>query len=189
MHNVVMKQLVGVGVKVITDDYIEGLMEDYVGEPKTFTTKKGVEIDTDIVVVCTGGHPNVPFPAGVALDEKSKGLSINEAMICEKLGTDQTKPVWAVGDCTMYGGRGIFAHNQIKALAASIIYFEKMGTVEGGPMIYKHKPSESFPSLVSVGRSGGAITLPFANKMLGKAFKSKDMGLSFMYKKEFDIKV
>jgi hypothetical protein len=89
----------------------------------------------------------------------------------------------------MYGGRGIFSHDQIKALSASITHFEKMSTVEGGPVIYKHKPSKSFPSLISVGRSGGAITLPFANKMLGKAFKSKDLGLSFMYKKEFDVKV
>jgi NADPH-dependent 2,4-dienoyl-CoA reductase/sulfur reductase-like enzyme len=189
MHNVVMKQLVKLGVKVITDDFIEGLREDYVGEPKKFTTKKGVEIEADIVVVCVGGHPNVPFPAGEAVDEKSKGLSINEAMICAKLGTDATKPVWAVGDCTIYGGRGIFSHDQIKALSASIAYYEKMGTVEGGPVIYKHKPSDSFPSLVSVGRNGGAITLPFANRMLGKVFKSKDLGLSFMYKKEFDVKI
>ena len=189
MHNVVMKQLDGLGVKVITDDYIEDLKEDYMGEPKKFTTKKGVEIDADIVVVCAGGHPNVPFPADEAIDEKSKGLSINNAMICEKLGTDVTKPVWAIGDCTMYGGRGIFAHDQIKALSASITYFEKMSTVEGGPVIYKHKPSESCHTLVSVGRSGGVLTHPFARKMLGKGLKPKDMGLSYMYKKEFDVKV
>ncbi|KAL3807312.1 hypothetical protein ACHAXA_008537 [Cyclostephanos tholiformis] len=189
MHKIVMKQLCGLGVKVVTDDYIEDLKEDYVGEPKKFTTKKGVEIDADVVVVCVGGHPNVPFPADYAVDEKSKGLSVNEAMLCEKLGTDATKPVWAVGDCTMYGGRGMFADPQIKALSASIMHFEKMGTVEGGPMKYKHKPSELLPSLVSVGRRGGAITIPVPNKMLGKALKSKDLGLSYMYKKEFSVKV
>lgn len=189
MHNVVMKQLNTLGVKVITDDYIEDLKEDYIGEPKKFTTKKGVEIDADIVVVCAGGHPNVPFPAGDALDEKTKGLSVNEAMLCEKLGTDATKPVWAVGDCSMFGGRGVFADSQIKALSASITHFEKMGTVVAGPMKYKHKPSDSQASLVSVGRRGGAVTIPFPNKMLGKALKSKDMGVSYVYQKYFKVKV
>ena len=189
MHKIVIKQLNNLGVKVITDDYIEDLKEDCMGEPKKFTTKKGVEIDADIVVVCTGGHPNVPFPAGDAVDEKTKGLSVNEAMLCEKLGTDATKPVWAVGDCTMYGGRGMFADPQIQALSASITYFEKMGTVEAGPMKYKHKLSDLLPSLVSVGRRGGAFTIPFPNKMLGKALKSKDMGVSFIYQKSFKVKV
>ncbi len=106
MHNIVLKQLVELGVKVITDDNIEGLEEDYVGEPKTFITSKGVEIVADIVLQCAGGRPNVPFPADEAVDEKTMGLTINNAMICEKLGTDATMPVWAVGDCTMYGGRG-----------------------------------------------------------------------------------
>jgi hypothetical protein len=78
-------------------------------------------VDADIVVVCTGGHPNVPFPAGDAVDEKTTGLSVNKAMLCEKFGADVTKPVWAVGDCTMYGGRRMFADPQIEALSASII--------------------------------------------------------------------
>ena len=121
MHKIVIKQLNNLGVKVITDDYIADLKEDYMGEPKKFTTKKGVEIDADIVVVCAVGHPNVPFPAGDAVDEKTTGLSVNKAMLCEKFGADVTKPVWAVGDCTMYGGRRMFADPQIEALSASII--------------------------------------------------------------------
>ena len=55
MHNIVMKQLTKLGVNVITDDSIEGVSEDYIGEPKTFTTKKGVNIEADIVILCTGG--------------------------------------------------------------------------------------------------------------------------------------
>ena len=62
-------------------------------------------------------------------------------------------------------------------------YFEKMGTVEAGPMKFKHKPSDLLPSLVSVGRRSGAFTIPFPNKMLGKALlKSKDLGVSYIYR-------
>ena len=56
-------------------------------------------------------------------------------------------------------------------------------------MKYKHKPSDLLPSLVSVGRRGGAFTIPFPNKMLGKALKSKDMGVSYIYQKSFKVKV
>jgi hypothetical protein len=56
-------------------------------------------------------------------------------------------------------------------------------------MKYKHKPSDSQASLVSVGRRGGAVTIPFPNKMLGKALKSKDMGVGYVYQKYFKVKV
>lgn len=110
-------------------------------------------------------------------------------MLCEKLGTDSSKPVWALGDCTNVGGRGTFADGQIAAFSASAKHFEKTGSIKAGPMKYKHKTSEQLPSLVSVGRRGGAMSLPVPNKMLGKALKAKDLGIAYMYKKEFKIKV
>ena len=190
MHNVVMKQLTKLGVNVINDDFIEGVEEDYMGEPKTFTTNKGVTIEADVVIVCVGGRPNVPFPAeDDAIDKKTRGLLVNGAMLCENLGVDPTKPVWAIGDCTQYGGRGMFADAQIKAMSASMKHFEQTGSTNAGPMKYKHKTSEDCPCLVSVGRRGGAITLPFPNAMLGRALKSKDLGLKFIYKAQFKVKV
>ncbi len=189
MHNVVMKQLTKLGVKVINDDSVDDVNEDYIGEPKTFTTKKGVTIEADIVVLCIGGRPNIPFPAGNAIDDKTKGLAVDGAMLCENLGTDPTKPVWALGDCTQYGGRGMFADAQIKAMVASMKHFEQTGSIDAGPMGYKHKTSEECPCLVSVGRRGGAITLPFPNAMLGRALKSKDLGVKFIYKAQFKVKV
>lgn len=189
MHNIAMKQLIKLGVNVITEDYIEDLKEDYIGDSKKFTTKKGVQLEADVVVVCAGGHPNIPFPADGAVDEHTKGLSINAGMLCEGLGSDPSKPVWAVGDCTMYGGRGMFADTQIAAFSASVRHFEKTGSTKAGPMKYKHKPSELCPSLVSIGRRGGAATIPFPNKFLGKALKSKDLALTFIYNKEFKIKI
>lgn len=189
MHKIAMKKLTKLRVKVITGDYIEDLKVDYSGEPKKYTTKKGLEIDADVVVVCVGGHPNVPFPAAGAVDADTKGLSVNAAMLCETLGPDPSKPVWAVGDCTMYGGRGMFADPQIAALSASILHFEKTGSTKAGPMKYKHKAGEQIPSLISLGRRGGAITMPFPNAMLGKALKAKDLGIAYIYNKEFKIKV
>lgn len=188
MHKICMKQLNKLGVKVITGDYIEDLKEDYIGEPTKFITKKGVEIEADVVVVCAGGRPNVPFPTVDALDGKTNGLIVNKAMLCEKLSS-QFNPVWAVGDCTMYGGRGMFADPQIAAMSASLLHFEKTGSTKDGPLKYKHKTSEQNPCLVSVGRKGGAFSLPFPNATLGKALKSKDLGVAFIYKKEFKIKV
>jgi len=185
MHKIVKKQLIKLGVNVITDDSIENLKEDYMGEPKMYTTKKGVKIEADVVVMCVGGYPNVPFPAEGALG----GLSVNGAMLCEKLGTDPSKPVWALGDCTNVGGRGTFADAQTAAFSASATHFETTGSTKAGPTKYKHKTSEQTTSLVSVGRRGGAISLPFPNKMLGKAMKSKDLGVTFIYQKEFKIKV
>lgn len=189
MHKVVMKQLTKLGVRVINDDYIEDVNEDYMGEPKTFTTKKGVPIEADVVIVCVGGRPNIPFAPSDAIDEKSKGLLVNGAMISEHLSVDPSKPVWAIGDCTQYGGRGMFADSQIKALSASMSHFEKSGSTKGGPTTYKHTPSEGCPCLVSIGRRGGAITLPFPNTTLGRALKSKDLGLKFIYKAQFKVKV
>lgn len=185
----IAKQLTKLGVTVITGDYIEGLREDFMGEAKKFTTSKGVEIEADVAIVCVGGKPNVPYAPEDALDEKTKGLVVNADMLCEKLGSDASKPVWAVGDCTMYGGRGMFADPQTAALKASVSHFEKTGSATGGPMKYKHKESEKLPSLVSVGRKGGAFTLPFVNSTMGKALKAKDLGVSFMYKKEYGVKV
>lgn len=189
MHKVVMKQLTKLGINVINGDYIEDVNEDYMGEPKTFTTKKGVRIEADVVIVCVGGRPNVPFPTGDAIDGKTRGLSVNGAMLCENLGIDPTKPVWAVGDCTQYGGRGMFADAHIKAMSASMVHFEKTGSTKAGPMTYKHKSSEECPCLVSLGRRGGAITLPFPNAMLGRAIKSKDLGLKYIYNAQFKVKV
>ena len=190
MHNVVMKQLTKLGVTVINDDFIDSVEEDYMGEPKTFTTNKGVTIEADVVIVCVGGRPNVPFPAeDDAIDKKTRGLLVNGAMLCENLGVDPTKPVWSIGDCTQYGGRGMFADAQIKAMSASMKHFEQTGSTNAGPTEYKHKTSEDCPCLVSVGRRGGAITLPFPNAMLGRALKSKDLGLKFIYKAQFKVKV
>lgn len=189
MHKVVLKQLKKLGVNVILGDYIEGLREDYMGEPQKFTTKKGVEVEADVVVICAGGHPNVPFPSDGAMDEKTKGLSVNGDMLCKGLGKDLSKPIWALGDCTMYGGRGTFADAQIAALKASVAHFEKSASAKGGPMKYKHKASEQLPSLISVGRRGGAFSLPFVNAMMGKALKAKDLGVAYMYKKAFGITV
>jgi hypothetical protein len=83
MHKVVMKQLTKLGINVINGDYIEDVNEDYMGEPKTFTTKKGVRIEADVVIVCVGGRPNVPFPAGDAIDGKTRGLSVEPC--CAKI--------------------------------------------------------------------------------------------------------
>lgn len=191
MHNIAMKHLSKLGVRVINDDYIEGLTEDYMGEsgPKQFTTKKGVEIEADVVVICAGGRPNVPFPAAEAIDERTKGLIVNSAMLCNKIGKDPAQPVWAVGDCTCFGGRGIFAESHIAALSASIAHFEENGTTKGGPEKYMHKPSESFPTLISVGRRNGAATVPFANAFLGKQLKCKDLAMGYIYKKELKMNV
>jgi NADH dehydrogenase FAD-containing subunit len=190
MHKVVMKQLTKLGINVINNDYIEDVNEDYMGGPKTFTTKKGVKIDADVVIVCVGARPNIPFPVGDdAIDETTRGLVVNGAMLCENIGVDPTKPVWAIGDCTQYGGRGMFADTHIKAMSASMVHFEKHGSTKAGPMSYKHKPSEECPCLVSVGRRGGAITLPFPNAMLGRALKSKDLGLKFIYNAQFKVKL
>jgi len=189
MHKIAMKQLTKLRVKVVTGDYIEDLKTDYVGEPKKYITKKGLEIDADVVVVCIGGHPNIPFPSAGALDADTKGLSVNAAMLCETIGPDPSKPVWAVGDCTMYGGRGMFADPQIAALSASILHFEKTGSTKAGPMKYKHKSGDQIPSLISLGRRGGAITIPIPNAFLGKLLKKKNMGMAYVYKKEFKIKV
>lgn len=190
MHKLALKQLETMGVNVVTGDYIEDLNEDYVGETKTFTTKKGREIVADVVVVCAGGTPNVPFAvADGTLDVKTKGLVVDGAMLCEKLSSDENKPIWAVGDCTMYGGRGMFIDPQVAALVASVSHFMKTGSTKNTPMKYNHKASESFPSLISVGRHGAAFSLPFANVRLGKMLKCKDLGVAFIYKKAFGIKV
>lgn len=184
-----MKQLTKLGVNVINDDSIEGVSEDYMGEPKTFTTKKSVNIEADVVIMCTGGHPNVPFAAEADIDEKTKGLAVNGAMLCENLGLDPTKPVWAVGDCTQYSGRGGYADDQIPAMSASMVHFEKTGSTKDGPTKYKHKISEECSSLVALGRRGGACSIPFPNKWLGRALKSKDLGLKYVYNGQFKMKV
>jgi NADPH-dependent 2,4-dienoyl-CoA reductase/sulfur reductase-like enzyme len=189
MHNIVMKQLTKLGVNVITDDSIEGVTEDYIGEPKTFTTKKGVKIEADIVILCTGGRPNVPFASEDAIDEKTKGLLVNGAMLCENLGRDPTKPVWAIGDCSQYNGRGKYADVQIPAMSASIAHFQKTGSTKDSPTLYKHKISEECLSLVSVGRRGGASSVPFPNKWLGKTLKAKDLGLKYIYYIQFKMKL
>ena len=61
MHKIAMKQLNKLGVNSILDDYIKDLKEDYMGEPKKFTIKEGVEIDADVVVVRAGGYPTPTF--------------------------------------------------------------------------------------------------------------------------------
>ncbi|EJK77972.1 hypothetical protein THAOC_00155, partial [Thalassiosira oceanica] len=98
MHKMAMKALKKLGVTVITGDYVEGLKEDYSGEPKTFSTLKGVNIEADLVVICAGGQPCIPFPtAPEAVDDDTRGLVVTNAMLCEKLSDDPTKPIWAVG--------------------------------------------------------------------------------------------
>ena len=189
MHKIVEKQLVRMGVRVINDDFVEGLREDYVGEVKTFTTSKGEKIDADVVIICAGGHPNVPYAPDEAKDAKTGALIVNNAMLCEKLSSDPAKPVWALGDCTNYGGRGVSGDAQVAAFTASVKYYDAKGNVEGGPAKYKHKDSESELSLISVGRKGGALSMPFPNKMMGKAMKAKDLGLKYMYNKELGMKV
>jgi pyruvate/2-oxoglutarate dehydrogenase complex dihydrolipoamide dehydrogenase (E3) component len=108
MHNVVMTQLTKWGINVINDDFIDSVEEDYIGEPKTFTTNKGVTIEADVVIVYVGGRPNIPFPAeDDGIDKKTRGLLVNGSMLCENLGVNPTKLVWAIGDCSQYGGCGI----------------------------------------------------------------------------------
>jgi len=169
---------------------VEGLTEDYVGDPKTFTTKKGETIEVDVVIICVGARPSVGFAPEEALDSSSHGLAVDNAMLCTGLpGSSDTKPVWALGDCTQYGGRGFFIDPQIAAIEASMKHFQEKGTTKGGPAKYKHKPSESLPCVVSIGRKGGACTHPFVNKLLGAKFKAPDMMLGMIYKKEYGIKV
>lgn len=190
MHKICLKQLEKLGVRVICGDSIEGLREDYIGEPKTFTTKKGESIEADVVQICVGARPHVGYASEEALDSKSHGLAVDNAMLCTSLpGTSASKPVWAIGDCTQYGGRGMFADGHIGALEASMKHFQAKGTTEGGPAKYHHKPSESVPCFVSVGRKGGASTLPFANKFVGAKMKGPDLALGYMYKQEFGLKV
>lgn len=187
VHTMAMKALKKQGVTVITGDYVEGLKEDYSGEPKTFSTLKGVNIEADLVVICAGGQPCIPFPtAPEAVDDDTRGLVVTNAMLCEKLSDDPTKPIWAVGDCTMYGGRAAFGGAQTAALSASLEHFEMTGSTAGGPSKYSHK--DIIPSLISLGRRDGIATVPFPNHFLAKLFKSKDMMVPFMYKKDFGVK-
>ena len=189
MHKMVKKQLERAGVTVMLGDYIEGLREDYVGEPKTFKTHGGKEVTADVVVICVGGHPNLPFAPAEAKKDGKGGLLVDNAFLSTKIGTDPAKPVWALGDCTVYGGRGSAADVHISAFVASVKNFEATGTTKGGPEKYKHKENSSFPALVSVGHNGGAMSMPFPNKVMGKALKGKDLALAFMYKKEFKVAV
>lgn len=189
MHKVAITHLKKLGVNIILGDYVVDISADYTGKPRSFKTKTGKEIVADVAVVCTGGCPNVPFPAEHALDEKTKGLAVNGGMQCERLGLDPSKPVWAVGDCTMYGGRGSFADAQIEALSASIAHFEKYGSARDGPLKYRHKGADNYAGLISLGRNGGACTKPFVNATVGKTLKAGDMGITLIYKNDFQIEL
>lgn len=188
IHKLALRQLEKSGIRVINNDYIEGLREDYIGNEKTFTTKKGNTIKASLVIVCVGSSPRTEFVPKECKEEKCGGIIVDKALV-SRLGSDTHHPVWAIGDCTKYGGRSAFADSQIAALEASIKHFRKHGTVEGGPAKYNHKPSESYPYMVSIGKNGGVMSLPWPNKFLAKALKCGDLGLKFFYNKEFQIKI
>eukprot|EP00184_Porphyridium_aerugineum_P007893 CAMPEP_0184691494 /NCGR_PEP_ID=MMETSP0313-20130426/330_1 /TAXON_ID=2792 /ORGANISM="Porphyridium aerugineum, Strain SAG 1380-2" /LENGTH=414 /DNA_ID=CAMNT_0027149227 /DNA_START=104 /DNA_END=1348 /DNA_ORIENTATION=+ len=171
-----LKKLQALKVEVLLNDRVVDLDEDYKGETKEFSTKGGKTIPAEIAIVCVNGKPNVAFMPQGTIDSETGGIKIDKKMtVMDMPAADLTKPVFAIGDCTMYGGRLIYGYQQLPAITASLKHYDLTGSMDKAKDVFKHVPNNEVMAMVSIGRNGAVSSMSFGGEFMGKMFKSKDM--------------